>query len=249
VHVPYLTFPHFKKYISLSQVYSNRMGGFSKPPYDSMNLGLHSGDNIKDVQANRDIFFKQIQIPPERMVFPAQIHSANVFHVTSPGIVPDCDALITSEKELYLTIQTADCFPVFLYEPQVEAVGIVHSGWRGTSKNIVGRTINLMVEKFECTPVNTVAAIGAGVQQACYQVDDTTATKFDSKYLLDDGPGHFKLDVQARIVDQLQESGVLVENVEIDPTCTHCATDLYYSYRRDGKSSGRMMGIIGIKNI
>ena len=241
------TVPLFSKYQNLLQAFSTRVGGFSKAPYDSLNLGMHSGDHRPSVLQNRRLFFKELHVPEERLVFPEQIHSANVQLVKKPGIVMKCDALITSEKDLFLTIQTADCFPVFLFDPQAKAIGIVHSGWRGTAVNIVQKTIWHMEDRLNCRAENMIAAIGAGVQQSCYQVDTETASHFEAKYCLPDGPGHFKLDVQGAITDQLLTAGLRKENMEIDKTCTHCATKRYYSYRRDGKQSGRMMGVIGVR--
>jgi len=237
----------FSKYKNLLQAFSTRLGGFSAAPYDSLNLGMHSGDDKQLVAQNRRLFFKQLNIPEDRLVFPEQVHSANVQLVSESGIVAQCDALITSEKNLFLTIQTADCFPIFLYDPSAQAVGIVHSGWRGTAANIVQKTISLMENRLHCRAENMIAAIGVGVQQSCYQVDTETASHFDAKYGLPDGPGHFKLDVQSAIADQLFKAGLSQKNIEIDKTCTHCAADRYYSYRRDGKESGRMMGVIGMR--
>jgi len=88
---------------------------------------------------------------------------------------------------------------------------------------------------------------GAGVQQSCYQVDDKTAANFNEKYLIPDGPGHFLLDLLSAITDQLQERGILHQNIEADKTCTHCACSLYYSHRRDNNRSGRMMAVIGLR--
>jgi len=240
------TFKHFSQFPQLVQVNSTRQGGFSTGNYTSLNMGKHSGDDGETVERNRTRFIKSLAIPPNRLVFPAQIHSARIKHVTEPGIVADCDALITAEDNLFLTIQTADCFPVFLVDPQVHAVGIVHSGWRGTAKRIVEKTIDLMCEKLNCQPARMYAGIGAGVQQSCYQVDELTAANFDSKFLIPDSPGHYKLDVQGRIIEQLNQAGLKAGNIQWDATCTHCAKDLYYSYRRDGQQSGRMMGVIGI---
>ncbi len=241
------TFSLFSKYQNLLQFFSTRRGGFSKAPYDGLNLGMHSGDDKQSVVQNRRLFFQELRIPEGRLVFPEQVHSANVQLVMNPGIVPECDALITPEKNLFLTIQTADCFPVFLFDPVAEAIGIVHSGWRGTAAHIVPKTIALMEEKLNGRAENMMAALGPGVQQSCYQVDTETASHFDETYCQPDGPGHFKLDVQSAVADQLLKAGLKRENLEVDKTCTHCAADRYYSYRRDGKQSGRMMGVIGMR--
>ncbi len=222
--------------------YSTRLGGVSSTPYDSLNLGKNTNDNPADVDKNRSIFFNALNIDISRCVFPQQVHSDVVVTVDRPGIVEKCDALITREKNLFLTIQTADCFPIFLYDNLNEIVAIVHSGWRGTAKNIVKKTIKQMA----ANPLHIRAAIGPGVQQSCYQVDEKTAAHFNRKYLIPDGNTHFKLDIQDAIYDQIIAAGVIRENIATDTSCTHCRSDLYYSYRRDGENSGRMMSVIGM---
>ena len=242
----FTTFSLFRNRPGLLQAFSTRKGGVSPPPYAQLNLGLHTGDRRENVLKNRAIFFDALPVPKDRLVFPEQVHSDHVQLVKKPGMVPACDALITSQRNLFLTIQTADCFPVFLYDPLVQAVGIVHSGWRSTAKQIVAKTIRFMEAELQAKPERLLAAIGPGVQQACYQVDKKTASYFSDDVLLPDGSGHFKLDVQGAIVSQLHQAGVTEEHIERDKTCTHCAAELYYSYRRDGINSGRMMGVIGV---
>ncbi len=239
-------FRPFKHY--LVHGFSTRKGGVSKPPYHSLNLGLHTGDTRHAVFENRKRYFTALGISEQRVVFPEQVHSDSIVFAKEPGIIPHCDALITDQAGLYLSIQTADCFPVFIFDPVHRAVGIVHSGWRGTAQNIVGKTIERFKEHFGSAPNDLFIAIGPGVQQSCYQVDTATAQHFHAKFLLADGKDHFKLDVQGAILEQILSEDVPSRNIEIDKTCTHCREDLYYSYRRDGKRSGRMMGIIGLRD-
>lgn len=237
----------FNDISNLTQAFSTRQGGFSREPYTGLNLGMHTNDNLSDIRKNRQLFFKHLNVSPNQLVFPEQVHSDNVQIVQEPGIVKDCDALITNQRNLFLTIQTADCFPVFFYEPQQEVVALVHSGWKGTAKNIAAKTIQLMVNNFSCRPQKILAGIGPGVQQSCYQVDQPVAEFFEKRFLIPDGNAHFKLDVQGAIYHQLLQEGLTDENIERDTACTHCASDLYYSYRRDGINSGRMMGVIGLR--
>lgn len=226
--------------------FSTRRGGFSKAPFKGLNLGMHTGDGQSTVTKNRNLFYETLGVEPNQLVFPEQVHSDNIYVARRSGIVPKCDALITNHKRLFLTVQTADCFPVFIFDPDEGVVGLVHSGWRGTKMNICGKTIDKMVADFGCKAENLFVAIGPGVRQDCYQVDEKTAESFDKQYLIADGPGHYKLDLQGVLRAQILERGVLDENLEYDETCTHCAEDMYYSYRRDKEASGRMMGIIGI---
>ncbi len=244
----FTTFSCFQNRPGLLQAFSTRKGGLSQAPFDTLNLGLHTTDDRESVHKNRTLYFEALNIPSNRLVFPEQVHSDHVRAVEKPGVVSRCDALITQTRNLFLTIQTADCFPVFLLDPQIQAVGIVHSGWRGTAKNIVGKTVALMEKEYKAKPEHIIAAIGPGVQQACYQVDAQTASHFSGSVLLPDGMDHFKLDVQQAIVRQLQDAGLSERQIERDKTCTHCAADLYFSYRRDGHQSGRMMGVIGLRD-
>ena len=223
---------------------STRVGGFSNPPFNSLNLGLHTTDDPTAVKKNRDLFFSKVAAQKNSLVFPQQIHSDTIRIVNDPGVIPETDALITGKKGLALTIQTADCFPVFIYEQKKNVCAIVHAGWRGTAKKIVLKTIKIIKVKFGGNPGDMFIGIGAGIQQKNYQVDDITANNFHRIFLLPDGDSHYKLDIQGAILQQIRECGVPDNQVEADPTCTFEAEELYYSYRRDGRNSGRMMGII-----
>jgi YfiH family protein len=222
--------------------FSTRLGGVSPAPFDSLNLGRNTKDDAKNIEKNKKLFFNRLNINKSRCVFPIQVHSDTIVTVNRPGIIDHCDALITKEKNLFLTIQTADCFPVFLYNPLAEVIAIIHSGWRGSALNIVGQTI----EKMGGNPDHILAAIAPGIQRSCYQVSKETAANFAAKYSAADNENHFKLDLLAVIYDQLIEKGIKRNNIEIDRDCTHCREDLYYSYRRDGENAGRMMGVIGM---
>jgi len=247
--IKYIKFDIFQIYRQLVHGFSTRKGGVSRGMFRELNLGLNTSDNSENVKENRRRYFRELDISGNRFVFPEQVHSDRIEFITEPGAVNSCDGLITDCADLFLTVQTADCFPVFLFDPEKKAVGLIHSGWRGTAKNITGKAIEKMIAHFKTNPQNMLAAIGPGVQQNCYQVDVALAQNFHHKYLIDDGPGHFKLDVQMVIIDQLVNAGVQKRNIEWDKTCTHCAKDLYYSYRRDATQSGRMMGILGIRNM
>ncbi len=237
----------FEKFPELVHGFSTRIGGVSQAPFTSLNLGASTPDDAERVRENRRLFFKALNIPQERIVFPRQVHSANIRIVNHPGIIAACDALITAQNDLFLSIQTADCFPVFLFDPNQRVVAIVHSGWRGTAKNIVGKTIRQMIAHFAVQPAHILAVIGPGVQKSCYQVDETVVLHFDAEFYRQDGPAHYLLDLQGAIHRQMTDAGIRGEHIEVDLECTHCRSDLYYSYRRDGKQSGRMMGIIGLR--
>ena len=242
-----IQFNIFKPYLSLVHAFSTRIGGYSNHPYQSLNLGLTCGDDPQIVQKNREIYFNSLDISQDRLVFPVQIHSSNIQIVDSPGIVNNCDALITQTPKVFLTIQTADCFPIFIFDPMTQTVAIVHSGWKGTAQNIAGKTIRAMKTGLKINPNNLLAAIGPGVQLNNFQVDEPVYNQFDPKYFVPDGPGHHKMDLQLAIYDQLIAAGLNEYKIERHIDCTYEKEELYFSYRRDGQYSGRMMGVIGIR--
>lgn len=238
----------FKLFSGYNLVHANstRIGGVSLEPYNTLNLGMHTGDNREDVAKNRSRYFNYLGADIERAVYAEQVHGSQVTVVSTPGRYTATDALITAEKDLFLTIQTADCFPLFMYDPVKEVCALVHSGWRGTAQNIASVTIKQMTRAFKTNVKDVLVAIGAGIQQAQYQVDSHTAAQFDKNFWKDDGPGHAKLNVQGAIIAQLLNVGILKRHIEVDERCTFKQSDIFYSYRRDGKSSGRMMGVIGM---
>ncbi|MEJ2054272.1 MAG: polyphenol oxidase family protein [Calditrichaceae bacterium] len=206
IHV--IQFGILKSCSSLVHAFSTRKGGFSQNSFKSLNLGLTTGDNPYIVQKNRNTFFKYLHIDPANIVYPGQIHSNNIHLAEEPGIAANCDALITGKPNLFLSIQTADCFPVFLYEPVKQVIAIIHSGWKGTAADIAGRTVQKMTDEFYIHPENLLAGIGPGVQKQNFQVDDPVFNQFDPRYFSVDGPGHYKMDLQQAIVDQLVHRGV-----------------------------------------
>ena len=234
-------------YPGLVHGFSTRKGGFSKIPYDSLNMGLNCGDNRETVLRNRELFFSALAIDPKQVAYPAQVHSGHVAVADKPGLYKQTDALICNIPGLFITIQTADCFPVFLFDPAQGVWAIIHSGWRGTSKGISTASVERMKEQFNCKTETIIAVIGAGIQTNQYQVDEQTAANFDPVYLINDGPGHYLLDIQSCIYNQLLDAGLLNKNIERDTSCTFLQKKTFYSYRRDGRNSGRMMGVIGLR--
>ncbi|MBN2425535.1 MAG: peptidoglycan editing factor PgeF [Calditrichaceae bacterium] len=228
--------------------FSTRKGGLSKGIFAGLNLGLNTNDDKESIAENRKLFFDVLDISEKNLAIPGQIHSDRVSIVEEPGFAGESDALITNKRGIFLTIQTADCFPVFLFDSKQNAVGLVHSGWRGAAQNIVGKTIQSMRDYYNCKPENISTAIGPGIQQNCYQVDRKTAAYFTNAVLKPDGENHYLLDLQLTIINQLINYGIPADQIETDGRCTHCEKELFYSYRRDGNQSGRMMSLIGLKN-
>lgn len=244
----YITFPIFKSYPELFCVFSTRIGGFSQGEYSTMNMGLNSGDNLVNVKKNRRHLFELLNIDENKLAIPKQVHSVSVKKVTKPGIYSDTDALCTNSVEIFLSIQTADCLPLFIYEPDKKVVAVIHSGWQGSLNGIVPETLEKLVNEYAIQTINLKVAIGPGIQSSCYEVREDVFSRFPDEFLNQHEDKEKKyLDLQSFIKNQLINQGVVGKNIYIDSSCTHCDTQKYYSYRRNKDKSGRMMGIIGLK--
>jgi polyphenol oxidase len=187
------------------------------------------------------------------------------------------DGLITSTPGLLLAIQTADCIPVIVVDAKRRAVGVFHAGWRGTVKRIVEKGVGEMVRCFGSRPRDMKAAIGPGIQGCCYEVGEEVKTKFESQFAYAAGlfrevkdsdpvhekypllfltaraPGHGELppkiflDLVEANRQQLIAAGVPKKGIDASPLCTNCHPEQLFSYRAEKEKTGRMMGVVGIR--
>lgn len=235
----------FKQFPEIIFGFSTKAGEASDSPY-GFNISYSVGDDEKKVRENRERFLKEIAIIPENTASQKQIHSDIITYVDKPGSVGESDALFTDKRSIGLIVTVADCTPIFLFDTYNKVIAAVHSGWRGTRQNILGKTINKLIQVYNSKPENIFAYIGASICQKCYEVGPEVAKQFDSKYLLPNND-KFLLDVRGNCYDTLLQSGIPKEQIEVSDLCTYEQKELLHSYRRDGKLSGRMMGVIALK--
>ncbi|HEX7572740.1 MAG TPA: peptidoglycan editing factor PgeF [Bacteroidota bacterium] len=227
----------------IAAAFSTRNGGVSPPPL-GMNLSFMVGDDPVNVRKNREIFFGALGIPPGQVAIPGQVHGTTVRRVGEPGDYPETDALITSERGLFLCISVADCVPILLFDPLHNAVGAVHAGWRGTASAIVVAAVEAMHAEFGTLPTGLIASIGPSASACCYKVGADVASRFPSSFVREERGESF-VDLKGVNRGQLLDGGLQPGNVELSPYCTISDSSLFHSYRRDGAKSGRMMGVIG----
>jgi polyphenol oxidase len=236
----------FRRYPDLVFGMSTRNGGVNTPPYN-FNLSFNVGDDPDTVQRNREIFYNSLRIDPADIAFPIQCHSSHVRSVSKSGTYPDADALITDVPNIYLAITVADCLPVFLYVPGRNIVAGIHAGWKGTSENICMKTVRLLHDTWQVDENEILAYIGPAAGICCYEVGPEVAGRFDNSFIKQKNNGKFLLDLPAANKRQLIDIGLLEENITSEDICTICSPNRFHSYRRDGKKSGRMMAIIGLR--
>ena len=244
----YITFDIFKSYPDLVCVFSTRNGGVSTGAYASLNMGLKTGDHQQSVIENRRIFFEKLNIPQVQIAFTDQVHSGNAAYAVGPGILNQTDALITDKENLFLVIQTADCFPVFLYDRKKRAIAAIHAGWQGVLNKIIENTIEKMVRIFDSNPPDIIAAVGPGLQKECFEIRQDLFSRLDQTYLIRHPDNEKRLfDLKNMIQDKLVNQGVKTDNINTTEICTKCDQSNFYSFRRDKNVSGRMFGLIGMR--
>jgi YfiH family protein len=196
---------------------------------------------------NRREFFASLGFDESAVVRGEQVHGDSISVADSAVTFSSTDGLLTRRKNLLLTISVADCVPVLLFDKKLKIAAAVHSGWKGTARNIVGKTAIYLRNELNSNPEDLVAFIGPSAGACCYEVGEEVARHFGEEHKRPAGkPGKFKLDLKFAIASQLAERGVPVNRIDISEYCTICDLN-FHSYRRDGESSGRMLAAIAIK--
>ena len=246
---------------------STRIDGVSKPPFDSLNLALHVGDEPENVIANRKKFVQSLGFDITDIVTPNQVHGEKIFRVDEnyrgcgctnyADSIPETDALITNTPALPLMLCFADCVPIFFVDVANSAIGLAHGGWRGTFKKIAAKTLLKMGDEFGTRPENCLIGIAPSIGACCYEVSGEVLDKCKEAFpknvdeLLIERDGKIFLDLWRANVVQLLEIGVPEENIDVAGECTCCNVGWYFSYRAAHKKNldrtGRIAALIALK--
>ncbi len=228
--------------IAVPHCFTTRLGGVSTGHLASLNIGYHRGDDPKNVEENFRILGSAIGFDLQNLVLSHQIHTDTVRIVTkadAKGLdnhdYPECDALVTKDPGTALTIFTADCTPILLWDPETGAVGAAHAGWRSTAMDIAGKTVAKMVEAFGCDPKNIHAAIGPNLAQCCFQTDrdvpEAMLAQFGEAAREFIRPENDKYYVNLKAINALALRRAGIQNIEISTDCTQCSHEKYWSHR------------------
>ncbi|MEE9572059.1 MAG: polyphenol oxidase family protein, partial [Candidatus Neomarinimicrobiota bacterium] len=156
------------------------------------------------------------------------------------------DAMITDKNNIGLAISTADCCAVFIYDPVKKVLAGVHSGWRGTSKEILLKVLQTLANEFDSAPGDLICYLSPSITDTNYEVDVEVAEQFDLNYLKQRN-GKYLLDIPKINKDLLLNYGVIPQNIQISNLCSYEYSSILHSYRRDGKKSGRALGVIAMR--
>ena len=246
--------------ITAPHCFTTRLGGVSGGYLDSMNIGIHRGDDPANVARNYQILGDALGFSPDSLVLTRQTHSDIVRAVGKQDAVglfrediPECDALITDQPGVALVVFTADCTPILFHDPITGAVGAAHAGWRGTAADITGKTVAAMTAAYGCDPKNIRAAIGPNIGSCCFQTDadvpDAMVAALGEAARPFIQPQGDKYYVNLKEINALFLRRAGVEHIEISSACTACATHRYWSHRRVGNQRGSQGAIIVCKEV
>lgn len=257
--VPHLSSSLLSNAGGIAHGFSTRLGGVSSAPFDSLDLGYNRGDDPACVAENYRRFCAAIGADHTRVVKSRQIHTDNIRIVTVDDLgvelcepAPyEADGLVTNVPGLCLTVFTADCVPVLLYDPVARCVAAIHSGWRSTAMAIVPKAVQVMAEHFGSQPKHILAAIGPAIGGCCFQTrnevpDAMLETYGDmaAPFIHPDGADHFKVDLRGIIAKSLRNVGLPGDHIDISDHCTACRPDLYWCHRLIGNARGSMAAMI-----
>jgi len=232
-----------------------RCGGFSLPPFDSLNFSIHVGDHPDAVGKNFAVAANVLDVPPDRILFLRQVHGTTT-HLVAPSdnrdrtSLVEGDAIMADDPSVACSVRIADCAPVLLADVAHGTVAAVHSGWRGTEQNIVAHTLRIMHARAANT---TLAAVGPHIERCCFEVGHDVAARLARTSPVADvvhvGPrGRPHVDLRRILHAQLLEAGVSPNHIEHVRGCTMCDAKRFFSHRRDGARSGRLLAAIVPRN-
>lgn len=259
----WVVFEHLSAFPELIHFSTTRLGGVSAHPQASLNMGFVETDSIQNVINNRCRMANVYGINPNNMVFSRQTHSANIHFVTSndkgKGVyvkldaISDNDAYILTEPEICACILTADCVPLFLYDPVKKIAGLAHSGWRGTVKHISFKLVEQLIQ-IGCHSKDIFVGMGPSIKACCYTVKEDVFQAFYRSYghvanhFFEVQSHQLKLNLNEAIIYDLLQAGIPLKNIEMSKWCTFCNTHLFFSARNSNKGmTGRMLSGIMIK--
>jgi len=204
----------------------------------------------------REALAMRTGLKPHQLIFPNQCHTANVRVIeTIPQTeLNETDALITAMPGVCICVQTADCVPVLLYDHKNRIAAAVHAGWRGTLAGIVGETIKTMTENFYSKAGNIYAVIGPSISGEVYETGSEvvqlfeTNTDYADQILVRQDNGRYHIDLWKANQIQMVRMGIPENQIEIAGQCTYQNPDKYFSARRDGIATGRMVSGILIRH-
>lgn len=261
--VTYLTYPALEELSGFVHAFSTRLGGVSEGIYSSMNLSFTRGDDENSVMENYRRLAEAVGFSVENIVTSDQTHTANVRviteadrgnGITKPRPYTDVDGMITNVPGLVLATFYADCVPLYFIDPVRKAIGLSHSGWRGTAAHIGAVTVRRMQEEYGSLPEDIYGAIGPSICQECYEVSEDVILEFQKTFpeqswrdlFYRKENGKYQLNLWEANRQIMLEAGLIEEHISLPGLCTCCNSEFLFSHRASRGKRGNLGAFLGI---
>ena len=248
--VPLLTYPLLEKTEFVTHGFTTRMGGVSEGYCSTMNISTTRGDDPKAIEENQRRLARALGVRVEDFTYTHQTHTTNVAVVREEDRgkrFMETDGMVTDVPGICLVTFYADCVPLYFVDPVHRAIGLSHSGWRGTVKRMGQVTLERMKEAYGTKPEDVFAAIGPSICQDCYEVSEDVASAFAKEFsgheceiLIEKGGGKYQLDLWKSNEIVLKDAGILPEHLAVTNLCTCCNPNLLFSHRASHGKRGNL---------
>lgn len=264
VKLPLLHYPILENLDNVKHCFTTRLGGVSEGVCASLNLSFSRGDDPEAVMENYRRVAQSFDASVENFVCTDQTHTTNVlrvgkeqkgYGVTREKPYTDVDGLITNEPGVILSTFYADCVPLYFVDPVHRAIGLSHSGWRGTVGRMGQKTLEAMAKAYGTKPEDVYAAIGPAICQECYEISEDVAMHFYEEFprhgdeiLINKGNGKYQLDLWKTNEIVLLEAGIKPEHLAVTNICTCCNADVLFSHRASQGKRGNLAAFLMLKD-
>lgn len=256
--VPYLSYPMLENTGIVMHGFSTRLGGVSTGHCATMNISTTRGDDPDAIKENKRRIAAAIGVKVEDFTYTFQTHTTNVAAVEESDRgkqFMETDGLVTNVPGICLVTFYADCVPLFFVDPVHRAIGLSHSGWKGTVHKMGKVTVERMREKFGTDPSQVVAAIGPSICQECYEVSEDVIEQFRENFRKElweelfyrKENGKYQLDLWRANRAVLMEAGIAGERIAVTNVCTHCNPDILFSHRSTGTDRGNLSAFLALR--
>ncbi len=262
---PYLYYEELAKLPFIKHGFSTRLGGVSTDVFTSLNLSFSRGDEEESVKINYKRILQALDMADTSLMFSDQVHNTEIYQVVEEDEclskdfekhLEGIDGLITNVPNVTLITSYADCVPLYIIDPVHKAIGLSHSGWKGTVNKIGKKTIEAMAQAYGTKPGDVICAIGPSICFDCYEISEDVANAFEQAFshditdriLYNKGNGKYQLDLWMTNQEVLKEAGVKEENIINSNLCTCCNSALLFSHRASNGQRGNLAAFLSINS-
>lgn len=262
--IPYLDIPLLRNTGIVDCAFSTRLGGVSKGIYSSMNISFTRGDEEEAVRENLRRMAKVLEVKPSQFVYSNQLHTDRVVQITKREVnegIPESiaqvgiDGLVTDIKGACLVTYFADCVPLYFVDPIQKAIGLTHSGWKGTVLKIGMKTVEKMETVFGSKREDILAVVGPSICQDCYEVSSDVIEAFKKAFdksfwsalFYETRDDKYQLNLWEANRQVLREAGLVDEHIAVTNVCTGCNQESLFSHRKTNGKRGNLGAFLVLK--